>query len=109
MPANKAMHPFGNYETKVDRRFERALHQYRAPDNLPYSFDDIPMWVSVYYRDRGWLVSEKSDNLSAEEGRHMDLGALDRAEPGRAIIHESWVNKWLHDRVKIHFNWWDNV
>lgn len=101
-------HPFGAHETEVDRKYERKLHNYTAPDEIPFSFDDVPAWVTTYYRGRQWLVADKADNLSPVEGRHLDLGALDRVEPGRAIIHETWVNKWLHDRTNIHFNWWES-
>lgn len=103
------INPATGYNTETERRYERRLYNYDGADEvLPFTFDDIPMWVTVYYRDRLWLVSDKSDQLSSVKGRHLELGALDREEPGREIIHESWINKWLHDRNRIHFNWWES-
>lgn len=62
------------------------------------SFDDIGAWSVIYYAGREMMVTAKGDMVHPEEGRHVALDAMDKKQPQRVIVHESWMNYWLNIR-----------
>lgn len=101
-----AINPATGNEERMNLTFENPPDK-EIEGFSPVTFDDVPPWVSAYYRDRYWLVCEKSEDLSPIEGRHLQLGALDNRDPGVILIHEWYINRWLKSRSVIHFNWWE--
>lgn len=71
----------------------------------PLTFDDIPPWCTAYYDDDIWWVNRKGDDITTADGRHIQLRS--QTSESVAIIHEGFINLWLLQREKIHFNIWE--
>lgn len=85
---------------------EPPEQQFESPDDR-LTYEDIPLWCTTYYDDKAWLVHEKGDDVSPEPGEHIVLWALHNEGPEYMIIHEKWIDSWLEQKRKIHFNVWD--
>lgn len=62
------------------------------------SFDDFSTWEPLYYNDREMMITAKGPDVYREKGRHIILDAMDRKQPQRVVMHESWMDHWLDAR-----------
>lgn len=62
------------------------------------SFDDFSTWEPLFFSDREMMITARGEDVHHEQGSHMILDAMDREQPQRVVMHESWVNYWLDSR-----------
>lgn len=65
------------------------------------TFDDLETWEMLYWLGRDAMITGKGESVSQSDGRHLVLDAMDKKQPQRMILHESWVNNWLDERMVI--------
>lgn len=65
-------------------------------EKTSYTFDDIEKWDEIYFRGDMWWVSDKGEDISDQDGSHVELWSETRNK--LYIIHEEWVDRFLNTR-----------
>lgn len=98
--------PFNpSVQVKTVDVFAGAIDREIENRDQPLYFDDLRAWIEMTWKDgRKYMITEMGDMLHEEDGRHMEVFALDKNQPQRLLFHESWVNEWLHRRDTVIFD-----
>lgn len=86
-------------EAKVSETFAGPIDQVHEPSTPQrLTFDSLKTWEMLIFADREMMITAKGDAVHPEFGRHILLDAMDKKQPQRVVIHESWINFWLDIR-----------
>lgn len=90
---------------KTIEAFAGPIDGKQPEQDQPLTFDDFRSWIKMTWKDgRRYMITEMGDMIHEEEGRHMEVFALDKKQPQRLVLHETWVNAWLRERDTVVFD-----